>query len=246
MKKAVLLSCNNNPDYLFYAKYQEIAWNKLGWDVILACTDDVDETQLGLKNTQIIKFKKVPELRDITMGQICRHYAPQFIDDETLLMSNDIDMIPLSDYWHPNPDEITIYGHDLTGYQMYPISYIVMKAKVWKRIMNYQEDVQKQMLDDAKEIGLALSEDWEKWWNHDWILVTKRFESIKDSIKFIDRGKVQVGNAGLAVGRVDRFNWDATVNSKPLIDAHCENINVKHPDKLNKFLKLFENLYGKV
>jgi hypothetical protein len=31
-----------------------------------------------------------------------------------------------------------------------------------------------------------------------------------------------------------------------MIDAHCENVNVRHEEKLPKFLKLFESVYGKL
>ena len=98
------------------------------------------------------------------------------------------------------------------------------------------------MLRDAEEFkDKAYAADWEQWWGYDQDLVTERLNYLQKYNKMIiiDRGRIQIAGANLAVGRVDRYNWKETQNQPNLIDMHCENNNVLHPDKLEPFLELY-------
>ncbi len=75
-------------------------------------------------------------------------------------------------------------------------------------------------------------------------LLTNRLKPYAHLIEFIDRGQIDIAGATLAKGRIDRHNWIVTQNQpEPFIDCHCENNNVKHPDKLEPFLKVFNRFY---
>lgn len=246
MQKIVVISANNNPDYLYFAKYQEKAWNKLGWQLCIMITDDVNPADLEVTNpdTLIIKLPHIPELRTATIAQAGRLYAASYLSDDALIMTCDMDLIPLSDYWHPNPDSITVYGHDLTWHSFFPMGYIAMNGMNWKKYMRLEGNTEAEMIRDAKEIELPYMPDWEQWWNHDWTLITKRLTPYKHLIEFKDRGQINITGATLAKGRIDRHNWEATQNQpEPFIDMHCENNNVKHPIKLEPFLKVFNKFY---
>lgn len=249
MKKIVIISSNNNPDYLFFAPYMEKAWNALGWEVAIMVTADVDPKLLNLNNpdTYICEVPDVPGLRKETLSQVGRLYAYMYLDPQALLMTSDMDLLPLSDYWHPDINEMTVYGHDLTWHSFYPMGYIAMKGEKWSKIMKDEGTVAAMIERDAKEIKLPYAADWEKWWNHDWTLITKRMKPYEKQIRFIDRGQIDIAGGTLAKGRIDRFNWEATQQQPgPFIDAHCENVNIKHPVKLEPFLKVFEKFYGKL
>ena len=97
------------------------------------------------------------------------------------------------------------------------------------------------MVRDCKEVGIAYSDKWEDWWNTDWTILTKRLK--RQDIVSIERGKRPDGI--FAKGRIDRGD-SMQIIPKPWIDAHMENHNVKHPDKLNRFLSIFEEVYGKL
>ena len=73
--------------------------------------------------------------------------------------------------------------------------------------------------------------------------MTNKLAPYKNDITHIHRGRRS--DAGFAYGRIDRGD-SCKVIEKPWIDMHCENHNVKHPDKLAKFLKVFEKVYGKL
>lgn len=241
----VVVSTNNNPDYFFYAPFQEKAWNSLGWKLCVMVTHDVDVKDLKLVNdsTVIVRLPKIEGLRDATIAQASRLYASNYLPLSSLIMTCDMDLVPLADYWNPNENEITVYGHDLTWFSFYPMGYIAMSGHNWKKYMSCTYNMANDIERDAKEIEIAYSEDWEQWWNHDWTLVTKRLKPFADKITFINRGQIDIAGATLARGRVDRHNFIATQNQPNLIDAHCENNNVQHPVKLEPFLELFNKFY---
>lgn len=249
MKKYVVVSSNNNPDYLFYAPYMEKAWNHLGWELCVIITHDVNPADLNLKNpdTIIVQLPNIPGLRQETIAQAGRLYAANYLNRDALYMTSDMDLLPLQGYWKPDPNNITVYGHDLTWHSYYPMGYIAMTGHNWAKYMNCTMNTASDMERDCKETQIAYSEKWEDWWNVDWNLITLRLSPFKDKITFIERGQVQIANATLAKGRIDRYNWKATQEGNTeFIDAHCHNNNVFHPDKMNDFLKVFEFYYGKL
>src|SRR3990172_410272 len=241
-KNIVVISTNNNPDYYWYIPYQEKAWNTYGWEVCIVITQDVDIGKLNLTMrksqynpypTSIIPMPAIEGLRTETIAQAGRLYAANYLPDDALIMTCDMDLIPLSDYWHPKIEDITVYGHDLTWRSFYPMGYIAMSGNNWKKYMNLNGNTHDELIRDAKEIEVAYHPDWNSWWNHDWTLITKRLKPFEKQITFIDRGQIEIGGATLAKGRIDRHNWEVTQNQpEPFIDMHCENNNVMHPVKL--------------
>ncbi len=243
-EKIVVVSTNNNPDYYFYSPYIKKAWNTYGWKVAVMITHDVNE--FNIEADYIIRLPEIPELRDATIAQAGRLYATNYLPKDALIMTSDMDLLPLQDYWKPNYEDITIYGHDLTWKTYYPMGYIAMTGHKWEHYMQTSMDTAKDMLKDANETKIAFSDKWEEWWNFDWDLVTKKLKPHENNLTFIDRGQINIAGATLAKGRVDRFNWLATQDQPVWIDAHCENNNVRHPEKMEKFLNVFEKIYGKL
>jgi len=118
-----------------------------------------------------------------------------------------------------------------------------MTGHKWREVMNLTYDATADMLRDTKEFGSAYSEDWQRYWNSDWEILTARMKPYMDTAKFITRGR---GHSGFAYGRVDRGDSCQIPIGENLIDHHGENNNVKHPEKWNKFISLFESIYGKL
>jgi hypothetical protein len=248
MKRFIVVSSNNNADYLFYAPYVEKAWNNYGWNVAFMITHDVDPKDLKLNNTEslIIQLPHIEGLRIETVAQASRLYAANYLPLDALIMTSDMDLIPLSNYWNPNPEEITVYGHDLTDYSYYPMGYVAMTGHKWREVFKLTYNTLEDMLQGARETGLPYKENWEQWWNHDWRLLTDKLSPLKDQIKFITRGRrtVQPHKGVFAFGRVDRGD-SCQVPNENLIDIHCENKSTQHPDKLSKFLSIYEPIHGK-
>jgi len=245
MKKYVVVSTNNNPDYIFFAPYIEKAWNSFGWNLFVMITDDVNESDLKLTNPEsvVIRLPKIEGLRTESIAQAGRLYAGNYFPLDALLMTSDMDLLPLSNYWNPNENHITVYGHDLTDHTYIPMGYVAMTCEKWTQVMMLSGNTLSDLERDLKENKQAYSEDWSEWWNADWQILTDKLSSLKSEIKFINRGRRD--GSCFAFGRVDRGD-SMQIPIGELIDAHCENNNVFHPIKMDKFLSIFERFHGKL
>lgn len=206
------------------------------------CTGDVEHNKVITNNPDTLRLQlpTINGVRTETMAQAGRLYASSYLPENSLVMTCDVDLIPLSDYWHPQQDAITVYGHDLTDYTYYPMGYVAMKKEKWEEVMMLSANINKDMERDFDLTKAAYSDNWETWWNVDWDLLTKRLEKYKNEIRFINRGRRS--DAPFAFGRIDRGDSMKWIEA-PHIDMHCENNNVYHPDKLNKFLGIWSKLF---
>ncbi len=248
MKKYIVLSVNWNPDYLYYLPLTVWAWKKLGWEAIVFYegprTDAFVLAKALNPNIEIIRSKG--PYRSDTLSQVSRLYGA-CIEPDGYLMTGDIDMLPLSDYWKPEfeKNDITIWGHDLTGYGNYPICYIGMHATRWVEVMGLSSiDYNEMMNRDLSQIPKAKSEKWEDYWETDQDLITKRINETQFSKKFITRG--QLPN-GYARGRVDRGAW--SLDHPEFIDCHMLRDMYKLSDtgigNLAKTMRLLEKIWAK-
>lgn len=135
-------------------------------------------------------------------------------------MTSDADIVPLSDYWNPDPGKITAYGHDLTGYVHYPMCYIAARASSWRRLMSLTGDMYNDMKRDLAD-SKAKSPNWSEWWQVDQDIVTERLNKVE--VTKIDRG-IEPGSH-LPLGRVDRAGMKWTKDDP--IDFHAP----KNPDQ---------------
>lgn len=243
MKRIVVISTNNNPDYYVYCPYIVKAWRTHGWEVAVMMTHDVEEK---LEADYLIRLPKINDLRSETIAQAGRLYAANYLPLDSLIMTSDMDLLPLQNYWNPQPNDITNYGRDLTDYTFFPMGYTAMSCDNWKKIMNLTYNTEENLLRDARELGTPFKEDWESWWNFDWELLTKRLNKYSrdgGELKLIMRGR-RAGSC-FAYGRVDRGD-SMQIPEGELIDAHLENHNTRHPDKWGKFITLYNKYYGEI
>ena len=84
----VVLSSNNNPDYLFFLPYVEKAWNNYGWNLCVMLTHDVEDYDKRLETTAVVRLPKIEELRSETAAQASRLYAANYLPLDNLLMTS--------------------------------------------------------------------------------------------------------------------------------------------------------------
>lgn len=272
MKKYIVLSVNDNVDYLYYTPLSCWAWRKFGWEPILfyhrstrpykkAKEDEHHRESSLAKIEQLISdtildcqfrpnfLDSIEGYRSDTITQISRLYASCLGGEYSghfgamdYLMTGDIDMLPLSDYWKPGDKNVTVWGHDLTGYGHYPICYIGMPAVIWQYVMgltnnNYNEMIKR----DLDTLPQAKNPDFYKYWFSDQDLITARLNKYgKDSITFINRGQ---GSHGYARGRVDRGSGGWVLNQPELIDAHLMQQTHHSDEKINKLNELLHHVW---
>lgn len=242
MRKYIVLSVNQNPDYLYFTPLAIWAWRQFGWETILM--HQCEQTKNGIvsfagQSCYCVNVSKQDGYRSDTITQVSRLYAACIQDG--YLMTGDIDMIPLSDYWKPNDNEITVYGHDLTGFGHYPICYIGMDSKKWVEVMGLSSpDYNKLIKRDLDTLPQAKDPDFYKYWFCDQDLITKRLKETQFPVKTINRG--QYSN-GYAKGRVDRGAW--TLDHKEFIDAHLfhQIYHKGREDKFDQTMDLLEKIW---
>lgn len=246
MRKYIVLSVNDNVDYLYYVPLTVWAWRHFGWEPILFYQGgNSDAVNLVTNNSKGLNWRQIiwhEGYRSDTITQISRLYAGCVLDPEDYLMTGDIDMIPLSDYWKPDTSKVTVYGHDLTGFGHFPICYIGMLADSWRKVMNLNTcDYNKLIKRDLDTLPQAKDPDFYKYWFTDQDLITARLKEYgTDKIDFIYRG--QYAN-GFAVGRVDRGCWE--LNHHTLIDAHLMQQTWQSEEKIKKLLELLHHAFPK-
>lgn len=264
MRKIAVVSFNSNPDYSYYAPLCAWAWRKIGWEVmalyqpaefvdpqkeqeILNLIRKTSDWRDGNVHHSVTmpRVESIAGYRSDTVTQISRLYGayaqggPHGPDD--YLMTIDIDMIPLSDYWEFDPEEITIWGFDLTGYTEVPICYIGMKSTRWIEVMGLNIDDPKCIERDLNSMPQAKeTAPWEKRWSVDQQLITKRLNETQFKKTFITRG--QLPN-GYARGRVDRGSW--SMDHPEFIDAHLLRDIYKNQDNMRKTLDLLHTIWPK-
>lgn len=233
MKRYIILSVNDNIEYIFYVPLVAWSWARLGWTPVLLYNRSVENqgSEHPMRNLEQLTLdsnpyslmhtwpvKTIEGYRSDTITQISRLYAAclHFIEDEDYIMTGDIDMMALSDYWEFDRDKITVWGDDLTGYKHYPICYIGAKKKKWKQFMNLDLDNYNELIKrDLDTLPQAKDVDFYKFWFSDQDLVTKRIKDFNEGIIPEHRG--QYAN-GYARWRVDRGDWH--LNHEKFVDAH--------------------------
>lgn len=235
MNRYIVLSVNDNPEYLYYVPLTVWAWRKIGWEPIVFYhghnepimkliydtfevlhKDMTAEMRFTLYNHKWKQVDSIEGYRSDTVTQVSRLYAACTITEDAYLMTGDIDMIPLSDFWKPDPNKITVWGHDLCNYKNYPICYIGMTRSRWVETMGLtSSDYNALIKRDLDTLPQAKSTDFYKYWETDQDLITQRIKAVNFDKSFVDRGRYP---NGIAIGRVDRGDW--TLKQHEFTDAH--------------------------
>ena len=250
MKKYIVLSVNDNADYLYFTPLTCWAWRKFGWEPIVFYRGEMVDPLAAMvfkvasvDESNGWQLSKIEGYRSDTITQISRLYGACVMDGSpSYLMTGDIDMIPLSDYWKQDLNGITVFGHDLTGFGHYPICYIGMPAQEWCFVMDISnQDYNNLIKRDLDTLPQAKDPDFYKYWFSDQDLITARLNEYgKDKITFINRGQ---GKHGYAYGRVDRGNGGWVLDQPELIDAHLQQQTHHSQEKIDRLMQLLKHVW---
>jgi hypothetical protein len=129
------------------------------------------------------------------------------------MLTSDIDMLPLSDYWTPKQHEITCYGKDLSD-EHYPICYIAMSPEKWRDVMSLSGNLNMDMEIDVEHYAVISDNRW----TIDQQIITGNLKLYEDEIVYINRGKSPYSD--YPIGRIDRSAWADTHKETERIDCH--------------------------
>ena len=250
MNRIAVISTNNNPDYAFYIPIVTWVWNKFGWDVALFITKDCYDKVLFPDAEFKVSLHGIPEVDGVrpgTCAQTVRHFVANVLPKDSYIMVQDIDLIPLKNFWNPDPLKKTIYGWELTGKSFIPVHYTGMLGNYWYEIMSCTGDLKADMEREFKANGRAYGKDWETYWDTDWDILTQKFKAHGlENFTFIERGLVQLAKDATPKGRIDRYDFEATMKQDEFLDAHLSNHNPSAPEKVSFLKTILERSFGEL
>jgi hypothetical protein len=235
--KRVILSTNNNPNYIQFWPVVAPVWLAMGLRPTLAlianenCT--VDES-LG----DVIRFDPIPGVPESLQAQVVRLLLPTLFPEDGCIIS-DIDMIPISRSYYFNgaskspPDAFLIYRDKAYGASIpaYPMCYFAAEGQVFSSVFGITE---KEQFQDVIVHWASLGYGW----NTDEYVLYLYLKSWEEAGN-------QIVRLGQGVGpRLDRSNW--IVDDKNIgkyIDCHCPRPYSKYKSSIDKVVKaIFELL----
>lgn len=195
-KPIVILSSDNNPDYLFCLPIVAKSWELQGFDYCINVEGNKRIESIDMfvdfNNIDYFDHSRYNKLSPSSNAQIQRLYVRPLNEDATMLLG-DADMFIGSDFLYKRFDRINVFGHDLTGREHIPICYVSMTGHQWEEIIG------NNMSADIKKYGGP-----NQWcWDQD-VLTAKLKAYGYDRINFIDRG-IDPNNLNLPMGRWDRY-----------------------------------------
>lgn len=249
MEKRIVLSVNDNPIYLFTLPLVVWSWLRINWTPVIMFHNkeskllELVHWTIGEFGNQVIgvHLENIEGYRSDTIAQVSRLYAAAaFRNQEAYFMTGDSDMMALSDYWKFDEKKITVWGHDLTGYQQMPICYIGMTVNRWVEVMGLSNNniaaLMKRDLDempDARENGNHINR-----WCADQRLITQRINEVQFEKDFIHRG---VLSNGYPIGRIDRSAW-ATYHPMH-IDCHLPHDIHSSEESFLKVIRMLHSVF---
>ena len=136
----VILSSNDNPNYIQFWPIVSEAWNLMGVEPILIYTG---EQKLNLKGNVINFFSK--NMDSSFVAQNIRILYPSLLDGNTCLVS-DIDNLPLSKKYFVdsvlsyNDDSFIIYRPDACPPNMISMMWNAARSSTWKEIFDIDSE----------------------------------------------------------------------------------------------------------
>ncbi len=232
----VILSSNDNPNYIQFWPIVSEAWNLMGVEPILIYTG---EQKLNLKGNVINFFSK--NIDSSFVAQNIRILYPSLLDGNTCLVS-DIDNLPLSKKYFVdsvlsfNDDSFIIYRPDACPPNMISMMWNAASSSTWKEIFN---------IDSEKNIEKNLK----KWYTKKYTVegtawYTDQIKLRKYVNKFSKKNKSRIVELDDAEMRFFRFNRNRLEKHFNMIK---ENPNLEFTDfHMPRPFNEYEELINKV
>jgi len=252
-----VLSATEHDYYAMPLPFAVYSWAKIGVRcVVFVPEGDNPKLNLAKKYCGLITlFKefKAEEKRIPTYSQVSRLFGATLSlwGDEELITS-DSDICVFGDYLNDVVSPCVV-GHDLTPVDQFPMCYIKMKAKDWRKAFNIQKTYQEhisELIDPIEGLNIR----GEQWCYDQWYAKKKITES-GIPIIYYDRA---IPGTQFASKRADRDGWHFDPDS--LIDAHLPRpltddanfqkvydlFSVKYPNDDLTWMKEYQQEYKKL
>lgn len=143
----VILSCNSDPKYMEFWPLVSKAWKKLfdiePWLVIVV--PDVNNVPFGMYEKNTLIFPTVSGIPECNQAKVARYYVAAAWNDDSVVMTHDIDLLPLQTAYadslfkqRPAGHLLTIGSELYTGHEhgKFSAGYLTAESCVWHKLMN--------------------------------------------------------------------------------------------------------------
>lgn len=256
MRNWVSISTDETPKYLFYWPITCFAWRTFGWEPIIFYIGKPNKfTELIHKTQEKFMEGETTEMRMLyrykgynieningyqtsTVAQVSRMYAFNlpFVRGEDVIITSDMDLFPLSDYWRKDGGKTYCYGRNLSD-EHQPMAYVSSTAQGWYGIMD-QGNIR---IEEMIKIDLdRMVPRAKRIWSVDQDLLTQNLERVKDRFMVnIDRPIDPITN--YPIGRVDRSVW--SLNHKQFIDCHAYHDILTNETRFHDIMMLMHKIW---
>ncbi|MBS0616331.1 MAG: hypothetical protein JSR58_07270 [Verrucomicrobia bacterium] len=232
--KRVILSTNNNPNYIEFWPVVAPIWTAIGIRPTLALIADEHcpvDTSIG----DVIRFPPLPDIPESLQAQVIRLFLPIMYPDEGCLIS-DIDMIPISRTYFiegakhcPDTGFLVYRDKGAIGDESvrYPMCYNAAKGSVFGSLFGISHpDEIPQMIELWASAGLG--------WNTDELLLHAHIMQWERNGGLV----IRLGHG--VEGRLDRGNWNIDfdhLDVSQYIDCHCPRPYSKYKDSIDRIVQ---------
>lgn len=234
----VILSTDDNPDYIQFWPIVAKAWKKMGIKPTLALIGD-SHTQIDETLGEVIRFSPIAGVPTALQAQVIRLLLPVYYPDECCLIS-DIDILPLRRTYfvdsikHVPEDAFVVYRDRAfdSNTPQFPMCYVVAKGGAFMSLFQIKT---------SEEIPLII----QKWHQLNWGWTTDQ-RVLYDSLIRWDHFQKRCVKLGHKVKRrIDRGKWEKYKEISSLrrgyyIDAHLPRPYDQYKTSIDPLLGLQE------
>lgn len=164
----VVISSTYDDKYFWFIPLVAWLWNKLNIQTICFVPLRIPFTsnekdipkmyglkEIAIRQNMILEFFICPNYKEATYAQVARLYAAaiDFLPEDEVLITSDCDMGVFGQKFQQlNDGQIHSFGGDLIDIheaKQYPLCYIAMPVKEWRRIMDIDGKTYQQCLDET-------------------------------------------------------------------------------------------------
>lgn len=238
--KRVILSTNNDPNYIEFWPVVAPIWTAMGLRPTLALIADEDcpiDTSLG----DVVRFSPLPDVPESLQSQVIRLFLPILFPDDGCLIS-DIDMIPISrgyffdGAWHCPDHGFLVYrnrAYENEESIRYPMCYNAAKGSVFASVFGISSADQ---IPDMIRLWASAGLGWDT--DEKLLHVYLQEWERKGGLLF------RLGHGGMP--RLDRGNWNIDVNTLDItkyIDCHGPRPYSKYKESIDAVVEAIKKSF---
>lgn len=249
----VVMSSTCDSFYLDFWPIVSKIWKiKFNITPVLFLVHSDKNTKVSEEYGEVIYFDPLPDVPLHIQAQCSRYWIP-ITKPNTIWMTSDIDMLPISKQYFINnlayiPDDKFV-NMNARGVGIFPCCYNVAKGQTFKEILDlpdsYEEylkqtkwwEFKKEHTHSPQNSGFELYH-----WGIDEYYPNRKMEAYGDRNRFVLTGRNGSPARDTCPLRVDRQRWNSWdengVLTEYYLDAHCPRPYSQYKDKINKLVSL--------